>query len=298
MANVHFGNLADVFKHVALGEALGALRPAEYWESHAGQACYDETGAIPAERRHGIHTFQQLRGGSEVLRHSVYGGILRNPGVPLDRIPGSPLLARRVLGENVRRLLFCDTDAESLVNIRTFARPAAAGLREIAPESLECVQDDGITVLRGAGMLLPEAWAGSTLALIDPYDIGAASAAEISPLELACELGSRGIATLVFYTFADEGQRERQHERIHQALTKARLLARGVPGFEGALKIPASSDVPTQWGFGLLALNLAGAAAAAMDEKLKALEALYERSELQTPGGMVSGAWRYGRAAW
>jgi len=297
MANIHFGNLADVFKHVALGEALDAMRPAEYWESHAGHACYEETATIPPERLHGIHTFHQLRGASETLRSCAYAGVLGNPGVPLARIPGSPLVARRVLGENVRRLLFCDTDAESLVNIRALVRPAAAGLREIAPDTLECVPDDGITVLRGAGMLLPEAWAASTLAFLDPYDLAAASEAGITPLELACELGNRGIATLVFYSFADEGRRAGLHERMRQALSKARLLARAAPGFEGALKVEAGSAAPTQWGFGLLALNVAGAAAAAMDQKLAALETLYAGSELRTPGGIVSGAWRYARAA-
>ena len=297
MANTHFGNLADVFKHLALGEALGVMRPLEYWESHAGNACYEEIDAIPPERLHGIHTFHRLCGVSDVLRQSVYGGILGNPDVPLARIPGSPLLARRVLGENVRRLLLCDTDAESLLNVRTHLLAAGSGLREIPSDTLECVQDDGVTVLRGAGMLLPEPWVASTLAFIDPYDMGGASDAEISPLELACELASRGIATLLFYTFADEARRAGQRERIRQALSKARLQARSVPGFEGSLKIPASGDVPTQWGFGLLALNLSGAAAA-MDQKLAALEKLYERSELPMPGGTASGAWRYARAAW
>jgi hypothetical protein len=283
---------------LALGEALGAMRPLEYWESHAGNACYDEAGVIPPERLFGIHRFHRLCGVSAVLRQSVYGGILGNPDVPLARIPGSPLLARRILGENVRRLLLCDTDAESLLNVRTFLLAAGSGLRELPSDTLECVQDDGITVLRGAGMLLPEPWVASTLAFIDPYDIGGASDAGISPLELGCELASRGIATLLFYTFADDAQRAGQHERIHGALSKARLLARGVPGFEGSLKIPAPPDAPTQWGFGLLGLNLSGAAAAAMDQKLAALEKLYERSELPGPGGTVSDAWRYARAAW
>jgi hypothetical protein len=170
-----------------------------------------------------------------------------------------------------------------------------AGLPEIPADKLECVQDDGITVLRGAGMLLPEAWTASTLAFIDPYDIAAVSDADISPLELACELGNRGIATLVFYAFADDARRARLHESIHQALSKARLLAHGPHKFEGALKVPAAAEAPTQWGFGLLALNLSGAATAAVDNKLSALEALYEKSELPTRSGPASGAWHYAR---
>jgi len=295
MANNHFGNLADVFKHLALAEALGAMRPAEYWESHAGNAIYDENADFPPERLHGIHTFHRRSVASDTLRQSAYAGILGTPEVPLARIPGSPLLARRILGNNVRRLLLCDTDAESLVNIRSVLLPAVAGLGAITTDTLECVQDDGITVLRGAGMLIPEPWTASTLAFIDPYDMAAVSAADISPLELACELASRGIATLLFYTFADDACRAGLHERIHQALAKARLLARGPQRFEGALKIPASPEVPTQWGFGLLALNLSGVAVAGVEHKLAALEALYQSSEIQTRSGPVCGAWRYTR---
>ena len=85
---------------------------------------------------------------------------------------------------------------------------------------------------------------------------------------------------------------------VDVAAAKARLVAHSVPGFEGSLKIPAAENGPTQWGFGLVALNLSGAAAAGMDQKLAALEALYARSELRGPGGTVSGAWRYARVAW
>jgi 23S rRNA A2030 N6-methylase RlmJ len=40
MANPHFGNLGDVWKHVALAEALASERPLNYWETHAGSAIY------------------------------------------------------------------------------------------------------------------------------------------------------------------------------------------------------------------------------------------------------------------
>ena len=40
MANPHFGNLGDVWKHVALAEALASERPLKYWETHAGSASY------------------------------------------------------------------------------------------------------------------------------------------------------------------------------------------------------------------------------------------------------------------
>ena len=56
---------------------------------------------------------------------------------------------------------------------------------EVHIDKVECVQDDGISVLRGAGLLLPEAWAPGTLAFIDPYAMDAATDAGITPLDLA-----------------------------------------------------------------------------------------------------------------
>ena len=119
MANIHFGNLADVFKHLALCEVLGAMRPAEYWESHAGAAHYAENGTIPLERAHGVHHFAKLVPQVDELRFTFYGKALTtalNANPP--RIPGSPLLARLMLGENIRRMLLCDTNADSLQNVQ------------------------------------------------------------------------------------------------------------------------------------------------------------------------------------
>ena len=285
LANRHFGNLADVFKHLVLCQTLGRMRPTEYWESHAGSALYDEATPIPTERAHGIHTFCKLAATLPALRSTPYARAL-GPAVPLPQIPGSPLLARRILGEGVRRMLLCDTDADSLHSIQKCLR-ATAGQRELAPEALECVQDDGITVLRGAGMLLPEPWKPAALAFIDPYDITENSAAGITPLELACELANRSIAALVFYAFPDEAGRARTADIILQTLTKSRLMHRS-SRFEGCLQLPAEG-APTQWGFGMLALRLAPEILDEIHQLLRTLEAAYRDVPLTTPA--VSGAW-------
>jgi len=65
--------------------------------------------------------------------------------------------------------------------------------------------------------------------------------------------------------------------------------------FSGALKMTrAAGDVktPTQWGFGLLALNVRPNAIEAAGMKLRALEAAYEVVAL----GSESGAWKLARA--
>jgi hypothetical protein len=301
MANKHFGNLADVFKHVVLAECLGAMRPGEYWESHAGRAINLESEDVPTERAHGIHTFLRLADTSAALRSSPYMRALRKISLPLPamglrQIPGSALIARRLWGCEARRYLLCDTDADSLLNIRQ-ELPAAAGSgdRELSPGTLECVPEDGISVLRGAGMLLPAEWTASVLAFLDPYDMEVSSDAGISALQLACELGNRDIKVLMFYAFDHEECRRRRQDVLQRELTKARLAGPKAGGrwFEGSLRVsPPGESCPTQWGFGMLGLNLPVETLAAIDERLRGLEAVYENVELTT--GM-SGAWHYAR---
>jgi 23S rRNA A2030 N6-methylase RlmJ len=304
MANKHFGNLADVFKHVVLAECLGTLRPGEYWESHAGRAINEESDDVPPERIHGIHTFWRLADTSEMLRPSPYLRTLKKSNAPpattdtprLRHIPGSALIARRIWGREARRFLLCDTDADGLLNIRRELPKAGGGDGEMAADTLECVQEDGVTVLRGAGLLLPAEWAASVLAFVDPYELEAASDAGITALQLSCELANRGIKVLAFYPFADETGRRRQQDAIRRELTKARLAGpRGSAGkwFEGSLDVaPTAEHCPTQWGFGMLGLNLPIETLAAIDGRLRGLEAAYAGVEL-TAG--TSGAWHYAR---
>jgi 23S rRNA A2030 N6-methylase RlmJ len=303
MANKHFGNLADVFKHIALAEILGTLRPAEYWESHAGAAYYPESESvadIPAERQHGVHAFTRMATDFAALRLSSYHRILSGLyAASPRRIPGSPHLARTLLGENVRRLLFCDTDAQSLLTIHD---PGTQGIDSsgMHMDKVECVQDDGVTVLRGAGILLPEPWIPSTLAFIDPYDIHATTDAGISPLNLVCELAGRTIPTVLFYAFNDDAQRAAMHGEFAGAMEKVCLNKKGARRFEGSLRMTpaAGTRPPTQWGFGLLTFNIPPNAQSAVDQKLSALETAYQKAEL--PGWSAqspSGAWKYSQAA-
>ncbi len=298
MANRHYGDLADVFKHLALGETLAGMRPAEYWESHAGAAFYEEPaggvgGGIPAQRGHGIHHFAAAMRSSMALRGTAYGGLLTKSlsgvgeAARVARVPGTPLLANEFFSATVRRFLFCDTDAASLQSVRKLGGNAQA---------LECVQEDGVSVLRGAALLLPEQWTATTLAFLDPEEMDAASEAEISPLELWCELASRGIRCVLFYGFADEAQRAARHGRFQQVLEKARLLQRGVQRFEGSLRLPAGSEGVTRWGFGLLTMHLPGQALERVDKSLKALEGAYGQAVLTAGSAVGTGAWSYARA--
>jgi hypothetical protein len=56
VANPHFANLGDVWKHLWLTGALGQVRPVQYVETHAGSALYrlvdDVERAIGVRARH------------------------------------------------------------------------------------------------------------------------------------------------------------------------------------------------------------------------------------------------------
>jgi 23S rRNA A2030 N6-methylase RlmJ len=291
MANRHYGNLADVFKHLALCEALGAMRPGEYWESHAGAATYAENGTVPAERAHGIHHFAALLQNNDTLRLSGYGKIIGMTwkDQPLQ-IPGSTLLARTLLGENIRRYLLCDIDDDSLQSVQqTLLKKGVPPHRELPQDKLECVHDDGISVLRGAGVLLPEKWTNSTLAFLDPEEFASPTDAGITALELACELGNRGVPVLMFYSFKDAESRVARTRQLQAGLEKGCLAGKSVC-IEGNLKAPPPAA--TQWGFGLMGLCLRPDAVEAMDQKLRALAGAYEKATL----GDGTGAWQYSRA--
>src|SRR4051812_35687167 len=99
MASRQVGSFHEVFQQVGLAEMLSLLRPAEYWESHAGQAFFEEGGAGALERRHGIHHFVKKALGNVELRRSPHF----RPIEPLlaagrmKRIPGTPFVAMKVM---------------------------------------------------------------------------------------------------------------------------------------------------------------------------------------------------------
>jgi 23S rRNA A2030 N6-methylase RlmJ len=51
MANQHFGNLGDVWKHLWLAGVVAGVRPGQYVETHAGSALYRLEGSPTAANR-------------------------------------------------------------------------------------------------------------------------------------------------------------------------------------------------------------------------------------------------------
>jgi 23S rRNA (adenine2030-N6)-methyltransferase len=118
MANVHYGKIGDIWKHLPLAEILARESPSRYWESHAGSSHYALTHS--PERDYGIFYFARHASQLEVLNQAVYTQLLRGHerNGELSLYPGSPLLAMTVLQPHRSTFVFCDTDPASLSTIR------------------------------------------------------------------------------------------------------------------------------------------------------------------------------------
>jgi 23S rRNA A2030 N6-methylase RlmJ len=189
MANPHFANLGDVWKHLLLAEAASRLRPECYVETHAGSASYRLTG--DAERGLGAGMFLSVSPAVQPLRDSPY----RRHVLELARgaepsYPGSPLLAMALLG-GACRYVFCDTDPASVADLR--AARDRLGLRDRA----EVIHGDGIA--HAAVLLRDGALSKASLVHVDPFDLPAAGPGGLSALDLIARMTAAGIPVFAWY---------------------------------------------------------------------------------------------------
>ncbi|MEO6028841.1 MAG: 23S rRNA (adenine(2030)-N(6))-methyltransferase RlmJ [Candidatus Binatia bacterium] len=160
----HAGNVGDVWKHLVLVEVLRRARelgPVSYVESHAGEGEYalGPTGEwTEGIGRLWVDGVGLADAGTDALAH--YTALCRSLGSGAarpERYPGSPLLARTVLGPEADLTLF-ERDAEACERLR-------AVLGETATTQLICA--DGLAalpeVLRAA-----EARGAAVVTLVDP----------------------------------------------------------------------------------------------------------------------------------
>jgi 23S rRNA A2030 N6-methylase RlmJ len=208
MANKHFGNIGDIWKHLPLAEILAIEGPRAYWESHAGSARYALTHCH--ERDYGIFGFLKRASRSELLsscRFRLLLDELKSGGASLGVYPGSPLIAMMVLGDGPS-YLFCDLDGDSLATVGERARSL-----EITAGRLRCVQDDGAaTLLEGLGRM-PGDDAGQTLIFIDPFEI------EPSSLALFSRAAALGTKVLLWYSFDSSAEQESLRQLVGSSVT-------------------------------------------------------------------------------
>jgi 23S rRNA A2030 N6-methylase RlmJ len=203
MANPHFANLGDVWKHLLLTEVISWLRPGNYVETHAGSASYRLVDDV--ERGLGAQMFLSASSEVEPLLSSPYRRHILEFGRGAEpSYPGSPLLAMMLLGEACR-YVFCDTDPASVADL------LAARERFGLPDKVRVVHGDGLA--ETTALLQTSAVGAASLVHVDPFDFHAAGPGVISALELVMCLAAARIPTFAWYGLSAQSA---AHELFHE----------------------------------------------------------------------------------
>ena len=192
MANQHFANLGDVWKHLWLAGVIGGSRPGQYVETHAGSALYRLVD--DAERTLGVRTFLAASGENDLLQSSHYQRQLAGfvaGGEP--SYPGSPMLAMMLLGRACR-YVFCDTDRASVDDL--LAARDRLGLQD----RVRVVDGDGLA--ETLELLETRAIGQASLVHVDPFDFRAPGPGGVSAHDLVGRLAAAAIPTFVWYHLA------------------------------------------------------------------------------------------------
>jgi 23S rRNA (adenine2030-N6)-methyltransferase len=236
MANRHFGELGDVWKHLPLAEVLRLKPPLHYWETHAGSAAYTLTET--PTRLHGAIRFLSCAQDDPDLAACSYLDALRTlPGI----YPGSPSLAMRALGQGAR-YLFCDTDPESVQSLRKAA--AHIGVR--------VVEEDGVSTIRREAAIAGVS-PSDVLVHIDPYEPHERLTPDgMTPVELAASLAGRGYRVFYWYGYDSIDKRAWARKEISRLVPEVDLWC-------GDLLIPSPFVYPERsgvWGCGVVLANM------------------------------------------
>lgn len=274
MANRHYANIGDIWKHLPLAQILHAEQPTRYWESHAGNAVYSL--APGAARDYGLLHF--LRAGAQVpiLKESVYHRLaLRFAGNEPALYGGSPALSLSLLGGAGTEFLFCDADADSIMNIRMMAPKLGVPL-----ERLRLVHGDGAGALASMAHATRVEDVAEAMAFLDPYDSLEAGDDESRPLRLFSELSGLGVQTLLWYGYGSEEEQRAFNTALATQLREDRLDPVTHNLWIGEIRLNHverfSDDFhPGVLGCGLLCANLNGSSLALCTELGQALEAIY-----------------------
>jgi 23S rRNA (adenine2030-N6)-methyltransferase len=288
MANRHYGEIGDIWKHLPLAEILSVEKPQRYWESHAGSATYPLTHSW--ERDYGIFYFRDQAARSQSLTESVYFKLLKK-WEPADGVlfhPGSPFIAMDVLQENGAEFLFCDLDSGSVLNIRESARRLG-----VPDTDLRIAQADGISTLANALSDLSDQDSQNTFAHLDPYDPYLKEGNGMNSIELFCALSKRGVKAVLWYGYDSHEYRDGLLAEVKEGLameaSKQRLWSGDI--CLAVMNDPNFRFDPGVLGCGILGSHL-GEQSISMCEKLgEALASIY--SDAVLPEGH-SGAIHYG----
>jgi 23S rRNA A2030 N6-methylase RlmJ len=208
MANPHFANLGDVWKHLLLTEVISWLGPEHYVETHAGSVIYRFIDDV--ERGLGAAMFLGASSTIEPLRSSPYRRLILEFARGAEpSYPGSPLLAMMLLGR-ASRYVFCDTDPASVADLQ------AAGERLGLRDTVRVIHGDGLA--ETSALLQAHAIGAASLVHVDPFDFRAAGPGVVSALELVAGLAAASIPTFAWYGLTAASA---EHDLFHEVTIAA-----------------------------------------------------------------------------
>ena len=282
MANKHYGNIGDIWKHLPLAEIVAIEQPRRYWESHAGSAQYRL--AHSDDRDYGVFSF--LAGASASIDLGESGFVclldgLRTKTGRLRTYPGSPRIAMELLGKRAE-YVFCDIDGGSLATIRRAARSLG-----IPARSVKRIKADGVVTLAGALERLPAGDRAGTLVFIDPCagdEPFTRTGSRPSPMDLFSVTVAAGAKAALWYWFESRADRESAWGNMWASLADRGVRPEAVRLWAGeicleAIDRPGSYD-PGIKGCGILCGNLSGRAVSASSRLGYELSRIYRRSRL------------------
>lgn len=273
MVNTHFAEIGDVWKHLPLAEVLAIERPGRYWETHAGSALYPLTPS--PQRDFGAYQLLAHANQAAALQRSTYVRLLRQLGSadPAGSYPGSAYIAMAVLGTTVGDYRLADADPASAADLRATAAQLVEGDR------VTVVNGDGVTAILAALSTLPPAAAGTTFALLDPYQPLEPTMAGLSPAQLWDRLADQGIQAMLWYGFETVTDHAAITAGITTALHRCRVDLGAVPLWAGEILVAGFGTRPLAWnpgvaGCGILCANLSKPATTACEELGHALQSI------------------------
>jgi 23S rRNA A2030 N6-methylase RlmJ len=279
MANPHFGNIGDIWKHVPLATILALERPAAYCESHSGSAKYVLSTSV--ERDYGIFFFLKNVSRSQALQSSAFNRTLEeleemNGTVP--SYPGSPLLALLLLRNCAESFVFCDTDRASMASIKECAPWIGVNDRRV-----QCVAGDGVAHLSNDLLQKSESELLNMLVFIDPFDPFDGLDLGASPMDLFCLAANAGARGVLWYGFHSGADRTGCWDNMLRTLRSYKIDSSSAVLWCGEICMKVLDDPdfnidPGVKGCGILTAGLSDKTTSRCAELGKELSRIYQRS--------------------
>ncbi|TVR44199.1 MAG: 23S rRNA (adenine(2030)-N(6))-methyltransferase RlmJ [Bacteroidia bacterium] len=271
----HYGNYADVWKHIALCTTLANEKPAQYIETNAASADY-ALSRSPGQA-FGIYHFMDRAPEHKELLDSEYYHI-QEKAFGQGRYTGSPGLAMHILKAHGSRYTFFDIEETPLRHIDSYAEKLHIR------EKVQTMQQDSRT---GIMELLPEPGEHSFIH-IDPYFVDQPNDKGWDYMDVFVACAQKNAQCFLWYGFHTLSEKDRINHFITQKLKKA-----GIEGYTiialilkeiGRDHIRINPGIP---GNGLLTVNLSASSTQAMMTYSELLTEIYRDASFEGRPGAI-----------